>query len=453
MTLGVNPFRTEMEEHQASLPCFHSGHELRVTPRIHLNSLYQTRCLRGLLLASLLVVFIPSILAAGITIEGQVANGTENRPAAHQPVELLLPQGGMQMVGSTSTDSSGHFSFAQAGLDSGAFYLLQAPYQGVNYHVPVKFNSQGAATAAITIYDSTRAAPGLHVRKARIVLHADGNTVHVQELFGLMNETNPPRAYINPQGTFLFHLAAAPSQLQVAVASKLNMPIPQEPQAAATPGDYYIQYPIKPGLTVVMISYDTDYPGNQFSLEDSIPYPIDYIELNVLPENLAFDSKVFTQAAGQDPETGGKRFEAVHLASNKLLGGVLSGEAPSAQSNGSSQPDENVKILPNTMSRLTLPLLGCFLLIMLWALGVRLSKEHAGAKQNQSKQIVQKQLETKLDRFLNSLAGLDELFEAGKVPEKNYWKERLEMKARIVAILRKSPPTLLESYASRRLPR
>jgi len=418
-----------------------------------LDLVFQTRCWRGLFLASILLAFASNLLAAGVTIEGQVVNGTDQRPADHQPVELLLPQGGMQMVGSATTDSSGHFSFSQSSLDSRAFYLLQAPYQGVNYHVPVKFDSQGAATAAITIYDSTHATPVLHVRKARIVLHADGNTVHVQELLGLMNESNPPRAYINPQGTFLFHLAAAPSQLQVAVASKLNMPIPQEPQAAATPGDFYIQYPIKPGLTVVMISYDADYAGNQFSLEDSIPYPIDYIELNVLPGDLAFNTKVFTPAAGQDPETGGKRFEAVHLASNKLLDGVLSGEAPPAQASGSGQADESVKILPNTMSHLTLFLLGCFLLILLWALGVRLSKERAGSKTSEGKRVVQKQIEVRLDQLFNSLVGLDDLFEAGKVPEKHYWKERLEMKARIAAILRKSPPTFLESYANRRLPR
>ncbi|MGH9455676.1 MAG: hypothetical protein ACRD2O_17085 [Terriglobia bacterium] len=409
--------------------------------------------MRGLLLVSVLVVFAPALLTAAITVEGRVVNGTDHRAAAGQTVELLLPRGGMQMVGSTKTDASGRFSFSQPDLDSSAFYLLQAPYQGANYHAPVQFNSSGAATADITVFDSTRTLPPLRVRKARIVLHADGNKVHVQELFGLTNNTNPPRAYINPQGTFLFHLAAAASQMQVAVAGKLNMPLPQEPQAGETAGDFYIQYPIEPGLTVVMISYDADYQGNQFSLEDSVPYPVDYVELNVLPQNLAFDSKMFTPATGHDPETGGKRFEAVNLASNKLLAGVLSGEAPPAEASGSGEQDQTVKILPNTMSQLTLPLLACFLLILLWALGVRISKERAGTKQHQGRQIVHKQLEARLEQLLNSLADLDELFEAGKMPEKNYWKERLEMKARIVSILRKSPPALLESYASRRLPR
>ncbi|MGH9433251.1 MAG: hypothetical protein ACRD3T_17105, partial [Terriglobia bacterium] len=127
--------------------------------RTPLNSIVQMRFLRGLLLASILVFLAPVLLSAAITIEGQAVNGTHNQPAANQTVELLLPRGGMQMVGSTKTDPFGHFSFALPGLDSRAFYLLQAPYQGVNYHAPVRFNASGAATATITIFDSTRTAP------------------------------------------------------------------------------------------------------------------------------------------------------------------------------------------------------------------------------------------------------------------------------------------------------
>jgi len=58
-------------------------------------------------------------------------------------------------------------------------------------------------------------------------------------------------------------------------------------------------------------------------------------------------------------------------------------------------------------------------------------------------------LGAKVDTLLNSLADLDELFAAGKIAEGKYWKERLELKAKLVAILKKAPPTLLESYATR----
>ena len=63
------------------------------------------------------------------------------------------------------------------------------------------------------------------------------------------------------------------------------------------------------------------------------------------------------------------------------------------------------------------------------------------------------ELEAKIDALLNSMADLDELHESGKIAEKAYWKERLELKAKVVAILKKTPPSLLESYATRHVPR
>ena len=63
-----------------------------------------------------------------------------------------------------------------------------------------------------------------------------------------------------------------------------------------------------------------------------------------------------------------------------------------------------------------------------------------------------KRLSAKAERLLNSLADLDELFAAGKIAEKDYWKERLELKARLVENLKKGASLLLESYAGRRAP-
>jgi hypothetical protein len=62
---------------------------------------------------------------------------------------------------------------------------------------------------------------------------------------------------------------------------------------------------------------------------------------------------------------------------------------------------------------------------------------------------VEKGLETALDAVFNSLADLDELFAADKVAEKQYWKERLNLKARLMATLKKASPSPVESYAIR----
>ena len=98
---------------------------------------------------------------------------------------------------------------------------------------------------------------------------------------------------------------------------------------------------------------------------------------------------------------------------------------------------------------LTWFVLACFLLVLMWALGVRLAKEWPRFKELLKGSPAQKELEAEVDGLINSLADLDELFTSGKLVEKHYWKERLDLKARLMASLKKASPALLESYATR----
>jgi len=127
----------------------------------------------------------------------------------------------------------------------------------------------------------------------------------------------------------------------------------------------------------------------------------------------------------------------------------LSGAAEGAEAAESGQGEAQVKILPNSITRLEVPLLACFLLLLLWALGIRLVKEWPRFKEQRRSSSVQKELAATAESLFNSLADLDELFATGKVAEKQYWKERLDLKARLMATLKKASPLLLESYATR----
>ncbi|HMD87047.1 MAG TPA: carboxypeptidase-like regulatory domain-containing protein [Terriglobia bacterium] len=394
-------------------------------------------------------------LAAGGKISGQVLNGTTGNPVAGQKLQLLMPRGGMQQVSTAVTDANGQFVVASSDLATDSFYLLQATYQDVNYHAPVKFDDRGQARADITVYDSTRTAPPLRIESARIILHAEGDKVHVQEMFAIRNPADPPRSYVNAEGTFLFHLSKTTGEPTAAVAGLMNMPLPEPVNPGKGPGDFYIQYPLKPGLTVMMVAYDSDYASNKLGLTDSVAYPIDSVEMLVSPSNLSVDSPLF-KAAGADAETGSQKYLAESVPPNAQLAASVSGEAAASETAAggalASQTDSQVKVLPNSMSRMGGPLLACFLLVLLWGLGVRVAKEWPKWKAQQSASQLQKALEAEVENLFNSIADLDELFAAGKIAEKPYWKERLELKARLVATLKKAPPALLESYAIRHTP-
>jgi hypothetical protein len=397
-----------------------------------------------------------ALLAAGGKISGQVMNGTTGSPVADQKLQLLMPRGGMQQVATAVTDSSGHFVVAASDLTTDSFYLLQATYQDVDYHAPVKFDDRGQAQADITVYDATRTAPPVRIQSARIMIHAEGDKVHVQEMFAIRNAADPPRSYVNVDGTFLFHLARTTADPTAAVAGLMNMPLPQPVNPGKGPGDFYIQYPLKPGLTVMMVAYDSDYVSNKLDFADSVAYPVDSMELLVSPSNLSVDSPLF-KAAGTDAETGSQKYLAESVPPNTVLAASVSGEAATSEAAAggaaAGQAEGEVKTLPNSMTRMGGPLLACFLLVLLWGLGVRVAKEWPKWKAQQSASELQKALEAEVEKLFNSLADLDELFAAGKIAEKPYWKERLELKARLVATLKKAPPALLESYVTRHTPR
>ena len=311
--------------------------------------------------------------------------------------------------------------------------------------------THGEARTDITVYDAARTTPPLRVQSARIILRAEGDKVHVQEMFAVRNPADPPRTYVSDGGTFGFHLAKTAGEPTVAVVGAMNMPLPQAAIPGKRPGDFTIQYPIKPGLTVMMVAYDGDYGSSKLDLADSIDYPIDSVELLVSPSNLSVDSPLF-KAAGTDTETGSARYLAEKVAADALLAASVSGEGTPAAA-PASQAEAQVKTVPNSMTRMGGLLLACFLLVLVWALGVRAAKEWPRLKAQQSASQLQKELESEVEKLFNSLADLDELFATSKIAEKPYWKERLELKARLVATLKKAPPALLESYAIRHTPR
>jgi hypothetical protein len=416
-----------------------------------LNKVKGLSIMRGglIFLASvLLLVSLPAVLPAQGRIQGEVANGTSGQPLANQAVQLLLPRGGMQRVATAITDASGRFVFSSANIDPSSFYLVQTAYQGVDYNAPAQFDPEGTATVGITVYEASSSAPQLRIQSARVVVHAQGNKAHVQEMFAVRNPSDPPRSYANPDGTFRFLLSSGAAQPNAAVAGLMNMPLPQPVNPGKGPGEYFLQCPLKPGRTVVMVAYDADYSSNHLALGDSFPYPIDSAELLVSPPSLTVDSPLF-KPAGTDADTGSQRYAAAGLKTGTKLEARLSGEAVGGEAAESGQGEAQVKVLPSPVTRLDIPLLACFLLLLMWALGVRLAKELPRFKEQRRASSVQKELETTVNGLFNSLADLDELFAAGKVAEKQYWKERLDLKARLMATLRKASPSLLESYATR----
>jgi hypothetical protein len=88
----------------------------------------------------------------------------------------------------------------------------------------------------------------------------------VREEYAVQNSRQPPRAYADPKGTFRFQLSAGASQPSVSVTGLLNMQLPHTPGAGKSPGEFSINYPLKPGITIVTVAYEADYSSAEFLL-------------------------------------------------------------------------------------------------------------------------------------------------------------------------------------------
>ncbi len=156
--------------------------------------------------------------------------------------------------------------------------------------------------------------------------------------------------------------------------------------------------------------------------------------------------------AGKDAESGSQKLEAERVPAGAPLAADVSGEAAASQeaSGGQEEAQSQVKVVPDSVSAVGVPLLLCFLLVLLWALGIRVAKEYPRWKAKQQGSPVQKKFQAKMETLLNSIADLDELFASGKIVEKQYWKERLELKAKAAAILKKEPSRKPDNYAPRK---
>jgi hypothetical protein len=386
--------------------------------------------------------------AAGVHVEGRVTNGTTNKPVSNADVLLLTPKPGvgMQLISKVASDASGHFDISSDG-GGAMFYLLQVNLGDVPYHFPVRPDADGNARVDATVYDETRSASALRVGLLRLLVQANGDKAQVQQEYEVENDGRPARTYNDVAGTFRFRLPAGVSQPSVAVTGLLNMQIPQTPTPGKSPGEFVIHYPIQPGKTQVIVRYSTDYSPSGLGLDGQVPYPVDQAELYVMPANLDVKSAQF-KAAGRDEQNDIQKFTAENLPRNAPLAASLSGDAVLSAQDQNQQAEGQVKVVPNSMNNLGMPLMACFLLVLLWALGIRTSKDWTKAR---TARPARQKFEAKAEELLNSIADLDELFEAGKIEKKKYWKERLELKAKLTTILKKGPASLLETYATRRV--
>lgn len=285
------------------------------------------RCVTKWLALASLFVFLASPAFAG-TVTGTVTNGTTGKPAAGVEMILIQLQGTMKPIANTKTDSNGHYSFDNPALGAGPM-LIRAVYRGVNYHEPA---TPGKTTVDVQVFEPTDKASAFSVTAHAIILQPSGSTLVVGEEYNISNKTQPPVAYYRPNGSFSFALPDGAQLTDVSVVGTSGMPVVQTPVDEGN-SKQAIDFPFRPGDSVVRISYHLPYPSNQANLRFVSDYSADRLAV-FAPPSVHFTGAGFTP--GGDAQ-GFSVYMRESVAAKTPISVSVSGTAPPpAPDNGGS---------------------------------------------------------------------------------------------------------------------
>ena len=243
---------------------------------------------------ALCVLSLATISASAQTLSGTVTNGTTNKPAAGDSIELINIANGMDVAGTTKSDSAGKFSFTLSGPPGP--HLVRATHQGVTYF---QFAPPGTANVDLKVYDVAKKIGGLSLTADVLRLQADKTSLQGMRLFAVDNNSSPAVTQMSDR-SFEFYLPAGAKVEQVQAKAPNGQPIPAEAVAQAEKGRYAISFPLRPGETQFQIEFTLPYSGS-VKMDPKPLYPAEHFVV-VLPKSMHFtaaDSSQFKSM--QDP--------------------------------------------------------------------------------------------------------------------------------------------------------
>jgi hypothetical protein len=251
-----------------------------------------TKFAKSALLAAIIALIAAH--AAAQTLSGTVTNGTTNKPAAGDGIELINIANGMDVAGNAKADSAGKFSFTLSGPPGP--HLVRATHQGVTYF---QFASPGTSNVELKVYDVSKKVEGISLTADVMRLQADATSLQGIRLFAVDNNSSPAVTQMNDH-SFEFYLPIGAKVEQLQAKAPNGQPIPAEAVPQSEKGRYAIAFPLRPGETQFQLEFTMPYNGTA-KIDPKPLYPAEHFVV-VLPKSMHFagaDSSAFKSM--QDP--------------------------------------------------------------------------------------------------------------------------------------------------------
>ena len=158
----------------------------------------------------------------------------------------------MQTLGHTTSDSGGHFHFAND-QPGGGPQLVQAQFQDVTYNTLMTPNMPTSGVD-IRIYNATKSPAEARITQHMIVVQPSDNETVVNETILVQNRSNT--TFANPDLAALNSFSPGcewPGACSSAGPG--GMPLPRPAEKTKQDNVFKINYPVKPGETQFNLSY------------------------------------------------------------------------------------------------------------------------------------------------------------------------------------------------------
>jgi mono/diheme cytochrome c family protein len=348
-----------------------------------------------------------------------------------------------------TTDLKGEFVFKDLGTSPTRQYDVSVHYKGIEYFTekPISF-VPGDTSLAVTVpvYETTNDPSGVQLDRVHVIIDfQDQQFMRVTELHIFSNDSD--RTFIGDQPLAgsdrlaTLHFALPPG------ATDLSFEDARMDTTTVRSGDLITDtLPVPPGGRQVLLSYLLPYTRPDFKLVKPVVY--NAANFNVLAIDLGEKIKA-TGLTEQDPLSPGSGSRYLNLVGQNLPAGQpvvidisnIPANLPSAGAGPVAVTSAATPTPGLNPDLIRIAGLGLALLVAIVAVGYpmvrgRVRVETRPAPQPSRRASQGDSLEVQRQQLLESIAELDDAFEAGELKEADYQAQRSAAKAELIRVMR-----------------
>jgi hypothetical protein len=360
--------------------------------------------------------------AHAVSIHGAVVNGTTGATDVNATVAVISPSSGMAPI-HTVQATNGKFSIDR--LDPGT-YIARVEYGGVSYNWPFQIVGDEHTNVTVTVYETTSSWEGVKVVVPHFTAARHGDHLVIERVYDIHNEPQPPRTITGDDGFFRFPLPNEMHSFNGLYVQYGEVPIERQPVETDEEGVFKLDYPIRPGLTRVVMTYTAEYDTGAVAINEKLLYDIEGFTIFATDAEMAIASSSHDLAQGEGPHAG-VSWDINGLTGGDVLNLSFRGGADQEQTAASGGSQHMVIVVPNEAENLSLVLMVILLLALIAFIGISMREPRVDGSEAL-------RLSQHRNLLIQRLAKLDDLNETGAIPSAAYHAKRAELKNQVASL-------------------